>query len=548
MASLRYFLRIACPLVAAIAAVHVSAPSLAQVKSSGGEAEARVNRVDNGVAGAIPSRSRDRGPGLMGRVVWGDAGALRLVLLRWPPPGERIDRSLRVRIVNEGTNTFTIQPADTWAVRTEKGASIAATRKGASPGESLLIPAKGTLEVDLDMSESPRHRIASLEYHSGLIGGLVEIRTPWLDPQPKLVVPPEYPASALKAGVMGQVNLSALVGTDGRVEEIYVLSPPADRDPHGLRAAAENAVREWIFDPAMENREPQRGLREVSLNFSGSPVMRAVVPLPPVETALRLNRLLQDSYPLVLALPRSNGFLVREEARQEGDVARVSGWLVRFGDQWPGKSAWITVAGFTLGQRQTSAGCRCAEWTADNGSGGPLMSLILNGLGVEATQTTMLAPQGGDIIPSGNPEPESVGTWRRDTLRRVLRTSLRQAVEPNAVSREELSWRPGEEEVVRPLEPMAVTGDVHAPEKITEVPSAYPEAARLARTEGKVILEAVIDTNGDVADLKVLRSVPGLDQAAMDAVCCWKYRPATMGGKPVPAYFTVVVDYRLTKS
>jgi len=39
--------------------------------------------------------------------------------------------------------------------------------------------------------------------------------------------------------------------------------------------------------------------------------------------------------------------------------------------------------------------------------------------------------------------------------------------------------------------------------------------------------------------------MPGLNLASVDAVCCWKYRPATLNGKPVPVYFTVLVDYSL---
>src|SRR5262249_55275058 len=240
-------------------------------KSAGGELDSRTDRK-NGTGAMLIGKARDRGPGLMGRVAWGQTGAIRLVLLRWPPPGERTDRALRVRIINEGEQTFTVQPGDTWTVRTEQGTAIPATRPGGGAEESLAVGPKGTIEVDLDLADTPRHRIAALEYRSGVIGGIVEIRTPWFDPQPRLVVPPEYPARALEAGGVGQVTLAAAVGADGRVEQVYVHSPPEDQDHYGLREAAMNAVMGWIFDPAMENREPQRGLREVTLTFAGVPV------------------------------------------------------------------------------------------------------------------------------------------------------------------------------------------------------------------------------------------------------------------------------------
>ncbi|PYT09492.1 MAG: hypothetical protein DMF49_01990 [Acidobacteria bacterium] len=78
-----------------------------------------------------------------------------------------------------------------------------------------------------------------------------------------------------------------------------------------------------------------------------------------------------------------------------------------------------------------------------------------------------------------------------------------------------------------------------------KVEPEYPEMARKARVEGKVIIEAVIDTDGNVVDVKVLRSIPLLDKAAIEAVKRWKYRPAMQHGRPVKVYFTVVVEFNL---
>ena len=73
----------------------------------------------------------------------------------------------------------------------------------------------------------------------------------------------------------------------------------------------------------------------------------------------------------------------------------------------------------------------------------------------------------------------------------------------------------------------------------------YPEVARKARAEGKVILEIVVDRTGDVEAVKVLRSNPLFDQAAIEAVKMWKYQPAFQGGRPVRVYLTVVVEFSL---
>ena len=74
----------------------------------------------------------------------------------------------------------------------------------------------------------------------------------------------------------------------------------------------------------------------------------------------------------------------------------------------------------------------------------------------------------------------------------------------------------------------------------------YTEIARKARVEGLVIIEAIIDQNGNVTDARVLRGLRlGLDEAALDAVRRWKFTPGTLNGQPVPVIFDLTVTYRL---
>jgi periplasmic protein TonB len=63
--------------------------------------------------------------------------------------------------------------------------------------------------------------------------------------------------------------------------------------------------------------------------------------------------------------------------------------------------------------------------------------------------------------------------------------------------------------------------------------------------EGIVILEAWVGIDGRVIDAKVLRSVPLLDQAAVDAVRQWEYAPTMLKGAPVPVITTVTVTFNL---
>ena len=88
-------------------------------------------------------------------------------------------------------------------------------------------------------------------------------------------------------------------------------------------------------------------------------------------------------------------------------------------------------------------------------------------------------------------------------------------------------------------------GEIHPPRLLQEVPPKYPEIARQARVEGTVILEAVTDEAGNVVWVRVLRSIPLLNQAAIDSVKQWKYEPYFLDGEPKSVIFTVTVRFKL---
>jgi periplasmic protein TonB len=92
-----------------------------------------------------------------------------------------------------------------------------------------------------------------------------------------------------------------------------------------------------------------------------------------------------------------------------------------------------------------------------------------------------------------------------------------------------------------------VGGNVKAPAKVKHVDPAYPPLAQTARIEGTVILECVINPLGRVVDLKLLRSIPMLDEAAIAAVRQWVYTPTLMNGIPVSAVMSVTVRFALAQ-
>ena len=97
----------------------------------------------------------------------------------------------------------------------------------------------------------------------------------------------------------------------------------------------------------------------------------------------------------------------------------------------------------------------------------------------------------------------------------------------------------------RPPAPVRVGGNIRAPQKTRNVNPVYPQIAQSARVQGVVIIEATISPTGKVQDARVLRSIPLLDQAALDAVRQWEYSPTLLNGVPVPVIMTVTVNFTL---
>jgi TonB family protein len=89
-----------------------------------------------------------------------------------------------------------------------------------------------------------------------------------------------------------------------------------------------------------------------------------------------------------------------------------------------------------------------------------------------------------------------------------------------------------------------VGGAIRNPTKTKNVLPVYPAVAKSARIGGTVIVEATIGPDGKVADARVVKSVPLLDQAALDAVTQWEYAPTRVRGVAVPVIITVAINFQ----
>ena len=88
-------------------------------------------------------------------------------------------------------------------------------------------------------------------------------------------------------------------------------------------------------------------------------------------------------------------------------------------------------------------------------------------------------------------------------------------------------------------------GNVTAASIITQTRPLYPPLARQARIQGNVVLHAIIDKDGKVAQLEVISGHPLLVQSALDAVKQWRYKPTQLNGDPVEVDTTIQVTFTM---
>jgi len=88
--------------------------------------------------------------------------------------------------------------------------------------------------------------------------------------------------------------------------------------------------------------------------------------------------------------------------------------------------------------------------------------------------------------------------------------------------------------------------DVHErPEVVDFVKPEYPKAAKEKGIEGFVMIAFIVNENGDVTQANVMRSVPGLDEVALEAAKACKFKPAMINGAPVKVKWQLPFEFDL---
>jgi protein TonB len=98
---------------------------------------------------------------------------------------------------------------------------------------------------------------------------------------------------------------------------------------------------------------------------------------------------------------------------------------------------------------------------------------------------------------------------------------------------------------VRPKGPMRVGGHVRQPKAIVIVQPEYPALARQTHIQGQVRIDAVLDEQGNVVQMKVVSGPPMLYKAALDALTKWKYEPTYLNDRPIAVQMIVTINFEL---
>jgi protein TonB len=101
----------------------------------------------------------------------------------------------------------------------------------------------------------------------------------------------------------------------------------------------------------------------------------------------------------------------------------------------------------------------------------------------------------------------------------------------------------------RPVGPVdEQTAGLTLPQPLSRPAPEYPPIAIRAGRSGRVVLRAVIGTDGAVGPIQVVQAPRpdlGLVAAALAAVSCWTYEPGRLDGRPVAVSMTVIVDFAI---
>ena len=266
------------------------------------------------------------------------------------------------------------------------------------------------------------------------------------------------------------------------------------------------------------------GLAAQDIRTDPGPLEKSANPITPENPIPRRVFSIAPAYPAeARALDASALVAMRVTLDRSGRIAeirRMTNPFVRVGAGAPSTPAGLQSVAEALVRSATSA---LSQWQYDAPANGPVSFNVTFNFSPSGETTSS---QDARVLPNGTVAGVVGGTVGGIGAARVGG--------PGTAA----NW-PAATGAVR------VGGNVKAPVRTRMVNPVYPPIAQSARVQGVVIMEAVVGTDGRVSDARVLRSIPLLDQAAVDAIRQWEYTPTLLNGAPVPVIMTVTVQFTL---
>ena len=343
---------------------------------------------------------------------------------------------------------------------------------------------------------------------------------------PKLVkeVEPVYPAEAKKAGIEGVVIMEATTDLYGRVANVRVL-----RSIPALDQAALDAVKQWVYEPMIINGKPQPVVFTVTLRFklddqkkpAGGGVIGGVYGGVSTGVEGGVSGGVEGGVTGGVKGGVTGGVMSPEELQKyEGDAVRAVGevkppkLIKGLEPVYPQVARQAQVEGMVILEAKTDEQGNVIEARV-------LRSIpILDQAAIDAVKQWKYEP----LVVDGKARKVIFTVTVRFMLKKGDKAKTLEKFAQGAIRAE---------------------NNIKPPKLAKEVAPVYPEVARVAVIEGVVILGVKTDEEGKVKDVIVLRSIPLLDQAAIDAVRQWVYEPMIIDGKAVPVVFTVTVRFTL---
>ena len=493
--------------------------------------------------------------GFTGRVTWGSAGVARIL---WSPEAfvlTKRTKALSVIVVNEGGEPLALSRDDSWLAVTERDEEVRLSiheDEKCRPwdGSAGIVAPGDSARVCLVPEPAQGARIVEIRYRGEDIE--IRARTPYRAPLATLVAPPVFPAPmALKRrGVL--VEIAALVGSDGRVEDASVVHVDENAEEYveEYAEAAREAVLSWEFAPAREGGEPTRWRHHVLVPFCDWRAVQARFSISESEFGARLEPWLEGRFTGVAPVRGTGGFVVRGRKNVEGDVRSAKVFLIRLSEvpSDPG-ATWITVVAASLFASKGMDSCGGDWWESQPFEAWKFLEAMQSELEMAADETRVLATEFIDHVPGPEPEAPESAHWDYQAIRSFLRVSL----DAKKGKKKPSSRLPGGSSESHP--------EIHAnrrtifdllpetspPRRIRFDAPVYPLWMQQEGIQGQVLLEAVIGTDGRVSGLDMLQGSAHLARSAMEAVCCWRYEPTMKDGEPVQIRIRIQVDFRVDR-